>query len=329
MRRRAATNTWFAVAAMLFAPSAAAQAPGFGGVTLKSNYFELVKRAGEFDRSVIHPDETPDEDDRAQQDSQAATGMEVIAGPLAAFFAEVMGPRSPYPLLKDSILSYAYLRPMDQCPDQGRMYIMYVGELYWPFPAPLFADMVRIRVVYHLSPPARDLLTVALGRFGKEHIETPPEDAKEMPRLKVQELLENLQDPELTLIRWRRDQTIRELNRRTLTPAEVGALREIARGEVTAARVAALQVLGRGGLVRDVAFYASLLTDPAPEVQQAAFWALLFMGDAAGLAKIRDHAGLAAIVGARLRETNPALNDEQLADEVTAFVATLRAVTPP
>ena len=61
------------------------------------------------------------------------------------------------------MLDYRYLRPPEQSPENGRMYIMYTGELSWRFPAPLLADMLRMRVVHRFPQPLKDVLSTAFG----------------------------------------------------------------------------------------------------------------------------------------------------------------------
>jgi hypothetical protein len=264
---------------------------------------------------VIHPDEVLTDEMREAQDGEATSAMQVLSQPLEYFMAGLAGPDCPYPLLKGSILDYEYLRPMDESPARGRMYIMYVGELYWPFPAPLLADIVRVRVTWDTPHTVRDLLTALLIRWGRDHVEQPPPAANEMPRLKVAELLEELREPGVERSSWRLDQAVRGLLRRALTAPEVVALEEIAKTGSTEARVGALRILGVGGWVKDVKLYAAMLNDKVPEVQRAAFWALLQHGDKAALKAVRGYPGRKEALTERLKEIHAAVSDEELSFE--------------
>jgi hypothetical protein len=309
-----------ALAALGAATIVRAQSSFVAGVTYTSKYFELVKKMGVAARaSVIHPDEELTDDMRAAADGEALAAMQVLGQPLEAFMTRLAAADGPYPLLRGAILDYRYLRPMDESPEHGRMYIMYVGELYWPFPAPLLADMIRVRVTWDTPHTARDLLTAILVRWGRDNVEQPPADAKEMPHLKVQALLDDLKDPELAHTTWRMDQTVRELLRRKLTPPQVAALEAMAREASTPARLAALKILGVGGLVSDAKFYAGMLNDATPAVPQAAFWALLQLGDKAALKAVKDFPGRTSAIAARLNETHATVSGEELKFEVATL----------
>src|SRR5437867_2270185 len=117
------------------------------GLVYTSRSFELVKR-DMVPRSVIYPDAEPDESTVALRHDEAAQGLAHLAQQLEPFFATLRAEQSPYPLLRQVILDYQYVPPKDQSAEHGRMYIMYVGELSWPFPAPLLADLLRLRVAH-------------------------------------------------------------------------------------------------------------------------------------------------------------------------------------
>ena len=321
MRQGLGAWTTLATAVVLGPPIVASAQPSLvGGVTYTSTYFELVKKMGVASRaSVIHPDETITDDMRAAQDGEAVSGMQVLGQPLERLMEKLAAPDCPYPLLKGAILDYKYLRPMDESPQRGRMYIMYVGELYWPFPAPLLADMIRVRVAWDTSHVTRDLLTTILVRWGRDSVEQPPPDAKEMPRLKVQALIDDLKDPEIERSSWRMLETVRELLRHRLTPPEVATLEAVARDGTTPARVGALRILGVGGWVMDARFYAPMLKDAAPEAREAAFWALLQLGDKEALNAAREFSGRSSAIAARLKETHAVVTDEELGFEVATL----------
>jgi hypothetical protein len=307
--------------AVAWAPAdLSAQSSLIEGVSYRSTYFELVKKVGVAARaSVIHPDEVMTDGMRAAQDGEATSAMQVLSGPLDRFMATLVGPECPNELVRGAILDYEYLRPMDESPARGRMYVMYVGELYWPFPAPLLADILRLRVTWDTPHVVRDLLTSLLMRWGRDHIQQPPSDAGEMPRLKVAALLDELRDSDLEERSWKTDQAVQNLLRRTLTPPEIAAVEEIARAGGVRARVGALKILGVGGWVKDVKLYAAMLADKAPEVQRGAFWALLALGDKAALKAVKEYPGRKQAVAARLQETHATVSAPELEFETATL----------
>jgi hypothetical protein len=250
-----------------------------------------------------------------------------LAGQLEGFLLQLRGPDSPYPLLDHAILEYQHLNPIEQTPERGRMYIMYVGELHWPFPAPLFADLLRIRVTHAFPQPLRDLLTTALFRWGRDHLDRAARDTPEQARLKAAVLLREIADAEVFKIRWRHDRVVNELLELALTPAEIAKLSQLAGSGEPVVRVAALRVLGNGGHLTDPGFYGGLLADPVPEARHAAFWALVQMREGRGLVLAQGYAGRAHAFAARLKEVRPSITNELVAAETLAFDQAVAALT--
>ncbi|MEE8409114.1 MAG: HEAT repeat domain-containing protein [Myxococcota bacterium] len=294
------------------------------GVEYTGQQFELVKRVSASQRSVINPQGAADADSFRRRTGEAQKGIDHLGHELGPFMASLRQPTSPYPLLKDVILDYTHLRHREQSDANGRMYIMFIGELYWPFPAPLLADLVRIRVASPLSQGIRDLLGVALRRWGRDNIE-PVKISEDSRRREIEGWLEDLEAPALFGVRWKRDQVVNELLRARLLPADVHRLRAAARDGDATVRVSTLRVLGTGGWVEDPEFFAVLLADESVAVQRAAFWSLVFMRGNGNLAHLRSYAGRDEALAARVRQVLPVATELEVAIDIAAFNRTIGA----
>lgn len=288
------------------------------GVSHTGQQFELVKRVNASQRSVIDPKGAADVGDFRRRTAEAQKGLDHLGRKLGPFMASLRSARSPYPLLAAVILDYTRLRHRQQSDANGRMYIMFVGELYWPFPAPMLADLLRIRVASPLSQGVRDLLNVVLRRWGRDNIESAKKSAA-ASRREIDGWLEDLEAPALFGVRWKRDRVVNELLSARLLPEDIERLRTTARKGDEAARINALRVLGTGGWVDDPEFFAVLLTDPSVAVQQAAFWGLVFMRGAENLPHLRSYAGLNETLAARLRQVLPVATELEVAIDVAVF----------
>jgi hypothetical protein len=304
---------------LLAGGSASAQRVPFGGVAHTTEHFELIKRVGVAQRSVIHPDATYDENTRRLQESEALWGLEQLGAGLGGFFAELRSERSAYPLLRDVILDYDYLQPRDQSAKNGRMYIMYIGELRWPFPAPLLADLLRVRVVNPLPQPLSDLLTVALSRWGRDNIDRARDRTEAEERQRIAELIAELESPRIAEVQWKRDRTVNQLVASHLDGTGVSRLCAAVQSASDDVRAAALEVLGRGGWVDEPRFFADLLEDRDAAVRRGAFWGLMFMRADRGLEALRTYHGRVEVIAARLREARAAPTAEQIVAEIEAF----------
>lgn len=309
------------------APVAAQEHPN-DGLVHATVTFELVKRVHGAQRSALRPNAVESPDRIRRRKGEAQRGLEQLGHQLEPFLTSVRGARSPYPLLRDLILDYAHLRPIDQSDENGRMYIMYIGELYWPFPAPLLADLLRIRIRSPVSQATRDLLTVALRRWGRDTIEAATQE-EALRRRRILGWLDSLESPGLLGMRWRRDQVINDLLRARLSPSDVARLRAAVASDDVTVQLGALRVLGTGGWVDDPTFYVPLLKHPAIDVQRAAFWALVFMRGDGALETLRTYAGRDEAVAARFRKERPVASALSQYNDVVAFDQRIGAPIPP
>jgi hypothetical protein len=306
------------VALFVGGPAAAEQVP-LGGVTFDTEHFELVKRVGVAQRSVIHSSALRDPRARELREGEAKSGLAQLAADLSVFFAELRADESAYPLLRNAILDYRYLRPKDQSAENGRMYIMHIGELYWPFPAPLLADLLRVRVHDRMPQPLKDLLTVALTRWGRDNIDRARGRTDAEERQRVADLIDDLESNEVVEVAWKRTRTVNQLVRHPLDPPSIARLRAAVSSESSSVRAAAVETLGRGGWVGDPEFFANLLEDPDDAVRRAAVWGLLFMRDSRGIPILRDYKGRIDAVAARVRQARAAPTPNQIAAEIERF----------
>ena len=308
----------------VFAPAPAAA--DINGVSYTTNNFELIKKVVAH-RSVIYPEMQESAADVERREGEALAGLGGLGADLDEFVRSLRGPANPYPLLRGVLLDYRYLRPPEQSAENGRMYIMYVGELRWRFPAPLIADLLRMRVAHTFPQPVKDVLTTALVRWGRDNIEGPPQASPSTRREQTAAWLDDLSAADVVRVRWRHDRVIKDLTLARLDPDHVAALEELTRTGDVRVRVAALRVLGVGGHVRDPDFYARLLGDRAAEVRHAAFWGLVFMTGDRGLGAVQRFAGRADAIGARLKETRARVTVDLVNEQVRAFDAAVSAVT--
>lgn len=297
-----------------------------GGVSYTSKNFELIKRVGAH-RSVIYPDLEESAADVERREGEARTGLGGLGAELDEFIRTLRGAGNPYPLLTNVVLDYRYLRPPEQSPENGRMYIMYTGELRWRFPAPLIADMLRMRVAHAFPQPLKDVLSTALMRWGRDHIEGPSQKSLSMRREETAGWIEDLSAPDIARVSWRHDQVIKNLMLASLDPDHVAALEKLTRTGEVRVRVAALRVLGSGGHLRDPALFVSLLGDKADKVRHAAFWGLVFMTGDRGLVPVQSYAGRAQAIGARLKEVRGGVTVELVTEQVRTFDAAVSAIT--
>jgi len=296
------------------------------GVSYKTKNIELIKRVGAH-RSVIYPDQEESTADVERREGEAFTGLGSLGAGLDAFVRTLRAPGNPYPLLTNVVLDYRYLRPPEQSPDNGRMYIMYTGELYWRFPAPLLADMLRMRVAHRFPQPLKDVLTTVLMRWGRDHIDGPSQASPSARREQHLSWIEDLSAPDMVRVRWRHDQVIKNLKLANLDPDHIVALEMLARAGDVRARVAALGILGAGGHIQDPAFFAGLLGDDSNEVQHAAFWGLVFMTGDRALPSIQKYEGRAQAIGARIKDVRASVTAELVAEQVQAFDAVVTTIT--
>jgi hypothetical protein len=296
------------------------------GVSYTTNNLELIKRLGA-QRSVIYPNQEEGPASTRQREGEALTGLGTLGADLDEFLHSLRSPANPYPLLRDVLLDYVFLRPPEQSPKSGRMYVMYVGELHWRFPAPLLADMLRLRVTHRFPQPVKDLLTTVLVRWGRDHIEGPSRPSPSLQREEIAGWLDDLDAPDVLRARWRRDQLIKKLMLADLHPDHITALQRLAeRGDVRT-RVAAVRILATGGHTKDPDYFAGLLRDPAIEVQHAAFWGLVYMPGSTALPFIQGYTGRAQAIGARLNELRAGVTAEVVREQVTEFDQAVAAVT--
>lgn len=298
---------------------ASAQRIPLDGVAHATRHFELVKRVAAAQRSVINPNAPYDERARARRRLEAQSGLEQLGASLGHFFIELRSEKSAYPMLRDVILDYDYVQPKDQSVENGRLYTMYIGELYWPFPAPLLADLLRVRVVHPLPQPLRDLLTVALRRWGRDNIDRARGESEAEELRRIAALISELESPKVAAVRWKRDSTVNQLVRSYLGPRSLARLRAAVRSESDSVRSAALEVLGRGGWIDEPEFFAELLEDRDIRIRRAAFWGLVFMRANRGISSLRSYIGRVDAIAARLREARAAPTAEQIATEVEGF----------
>ncbi len=287
------------------------EAPAVGGVAYRGQWVELVKRVDPSPRSVIHGESPADEATAGWRYAEAQRALDELGQELDRYLATLRQAPSPYPLAAGIVLPYRYLTPRDYSPANGRLYVMYVGELDWPFPAPLVVDFLRMRVSEPLPQALHEVLTVVLRRWGRDHIEGP-QDAGRSARISA--ALAALAKGGTGGAR-----AGHELSRARLGPAQVLALKKLLTAGDPDIRAGAVNVLGGGGWLADPVDYVTLLADGDPEVRHAACWALLTLPGGAGLRQVRAFAGRREVLAARLREAHGEVTGARIDAELAAL----------
>ncbi len=288
------------------------------GECFATPHVQLIKKANP-ERSALYPGRTATAQEEEARLGEAQRALALLAEPLERWLTDS----------SQGLLRQAWLEPLllpngpetveiDAAVPPPQLYAMYIAELHWPFPAPLLADLLRLRLHWATPQALRDLLTVRLCRFGQDELILGP-PVKPTASDTTDALFAELQNADSQRNQWLVERAARALTQRHLTANQIKQLVGLAQQGLPKARVQALKVLGKVGFAPGFALFAQALGSTELEERRAGFWGLWFGAQPEGLQKLASYPERQRFLRDRLKEVMSTTTEADELRELALF----------